>query len=965
MVSARLFEAVRAGSGPSVWSRGGELARAGAVRSEPSAEGEIALRIVVAGQRVAPEVVLHPDELAWECDCGSRDDPCAHVAAAVIALRRGLVGAPEARVGYRLRREGGGLSFERVVAGERGEEPLRGTLAAIAAGRVAGPRLAATAADDAVERALGAQRAGRLPRGVLQRVVALLADCPDVRLDGEPVHASREPCALRARVADSGSGFVVRLERDPPVSEELGDGVVRCGGELRVLGPSGLLGSELEAYARGRSFAPEEAAKLAAEVIPALARRIPVAVDTERLPRAEREAPRLAVETRRDGDALAAMATLVYGDPPRARVDAGRLVALRGALPARDLAAEERLLSHLRATLGLEPGVRVRLEPGEAIAFAAKLERFRGRVLGDAHHAFFLAPALAPRFEGGSDQLALEFVAGIGPGAAHVSAERAIAAWRAGASLVPLSSGGFAPLPREWLERHGALVADLLAARDAAGERLAAAALPDLGRLCEALGVPAPPGLAALRPLLADFAGVPRAELPADLRAELRDYQRAGVDGLRFLGGLGLGALLADDMGLGKTLQALCALRGRALVVAPTSVLFGWAEETERFRPALRRCLFHGPARSLDPDADLTLTSYALLRLERERLGEVAWDTVVLDEAQAIKNPESQAAQAAFGLRAGVRIALTGTPVENHLGELWSLFHFLNPGLLGARSDFEARYARPIAEGDAEAAERLRARIRPFVLRRRKADVARELPARHELVVRVALGEEERALYEAVRAASVPEVVARLREGGSVLAALEALLRLRQACCHPALLPGREAETSSKVEALLERLETAVDDGHKCLVFSQWTALLDLVEPHLVRAGIAHARLDGSTRDRAGVVASFVDPAGPPVLLISLRAGGTGLNLAAADHVFLLEPWWNPAVEDQAADRAHRIGQTRPVLVHRLVARETVEEAMLALQAGKRALAGAAVEELSVDARAPSELDLLAVLGEG
>ena len=641
-----------------------------------------------------------------------------------------------------------------------------------------------------------------------------------------------------------------------------------------------------------------------------------------------------------------------------------RLVPLQGALPARDAHAEEQLTRHLRLALGLEPGVRVRFEPIDALAFATRLDGFRGEVRGRAHERFFRAEPLVPRFEGGRDALALSFESPTDP-RAPVDAGAVAAAWRAGASLVPLASGGFAPLPEGWLARHGALVADLVAARDAAGGTLPPSALPDLAALCRALDAPDPPGLARLRPLVDEFAGVPAAPLPSDLRAELRDYQRRGVDWLCFLGDAGLGALLADDMGLGKTLQALCAVRGRTLVVAPTSVLFGWVDEASRFRPTLRRSLFHGPGRELDPDADLTFTSYALLRLDRERLAAVPWDGVVLDEAQAIKNPESQVAQAAFALRARRRVALTGTPVENRLEELWSLFHFLNPGLLGGRRDFETRVARPIAEGDAEAAAHLRRRLRPFVLRRRKDEVARELPPRQELVVHVALSEPERALYDAVRAATLPEVVAQLRAGGSVIAALEALLRLRQACCHPALLPGHAgAEGSAKLEALLERLETAVADGHQALVFSQWTSLLDLVEPALRAAGIAFTRLDGSTRDRAGVVAAFSDPAGPPVLLISLRAGGTGLNLTAADHVFLLDPWWNPAVEDQAADRAHRIGQTRPVLVHRLVARDSVEEAMLALQARKRGLAAAALEAGAGAEGGLRREDLLGVLEE-
>jgi SNF2 family DNA or RNA helicase len=255
---------------------------------------------------------------------------------------------------------------------------------------------------------------------------------------------------------------------------------------------------------------------------------------------------------------------------------------------------------------------------------------------------------------------------------------------------------------------------------------------------------------------------------------------------------------------------------------------------------------------------------------------------------------------------------------------------------------------RPIFGGDETAAERLRQRIRPFLLRRLKREVAPELPPRTELVLHCVLGEEERRVYETVRAATRREVVAKLaaRAEGSVMAALEALLRLRQAACHPALVPGQQAaSTSSKLELLLGRLEEAVADGHKALVFSQWTALLDRVEPLLAESRIEFLRLDGSTRDRGAVVGGFQTETGPPVMLVSLRAGGTGLNLTAADHIFLLDPWWNPAVEDQAADRAHRIGQSRPVMVHRLVAQDTVEEGILELQSKKRSLSDLAMGE--------------------
>jgi SNF2 family DNA or RNA helicase len=280
---------------------------------------------------------------------------------------------------------------------------------------------------------------------------------------------------------------------------------------------------------------------------------------------------------------------------------------------------------------------------------------------------------------------------------------------------------------------------------------------------------------------------------------------------------------------------------------------------------------------------------------------------------------------------------------------------------LGGRRDFDDRYARPIADGDRAATQRLREKLRPFLLRRLKRDVAPELPPRTDAVLRVTLDERERAVYDTVRAATRADVVALMDGGGSVLAALEALLRLRQASCHSALVPGQTAQSSSKVELLLESLENVASDGHKALVFSQWTSFLDKIEPGLKERDLAFVRLDGTTRDRAAVVEQLKSPNGPPVMLLSLKAGGVGLNLTAADHVFLLDPWWNPATEDQAADRAHRIGQDRPVLVYRLMASDTVEEKILALQERKRALVDAALggEQLGAPITRDDLLELL------
>ena len=318
--------------------------------------------------------------------------------------------------------------------------------------------------------------------------------------------------------------------------------------------------------------------------------------------------------------------------------------------------------------------------------------------------------------------------------------------------------GGFAPIPEAWLSEHARALQDLIVACDD-GKSLPKALLPDLSRIYEAMDDTPPMDLGPLQALLKDFNGLPSAQLPSELQATLRPYQRTGVNWLCFLRDAELGAMLADDMGLGKTLQALTSIRGRSLVVAPTSVLFNWKNEIEKFRPGLKVKLYHGSKRSFDETVDITLTSYALLRLDIETLEKFHFDTIILDESQFIKNPASQVAQAAFRLQGTFRLTLSGTPVENRLSELWSQFNFINPGLLGGLTDFKKRYAKPLEQGDETVTRHLQQRIRPFILRRHKRDVAKELPPRTDTVLHCELSEEERITYDAIRAATQEELL--------------------------------------------------------------------------------------------------------------------------------------------------------------------------------------------------------------
>lgn len=480
------------------------------------------------------------------------------------------------------------------------------------------------------------------------------------------------------------------------------------------------------------------------------------------------------------------------------------------------------------------------------------------------------------------------------------------------------------------------------------------------------------------RRLLAAGAPTPVA-VPAGLGVELRPYQRAGLAWLQYLRAQKLAGILADDMGLGKTAQTLAHLLvekqagrlggngengGPALAVLPTSLLFNWSAEAARIAPDLRVLVLQGPERARDfgriGDFDLVLTSYPLVWRDIEALAGKTWHLLIIDEAQTVKNAASLAAKALRRIKARHRLALTGTPLENNLGELWAQFDFLMPGFLGDARGFERRWRKPIeVNGESLRAQVLAQRVRPFILRRRKEDVATELPALTTVTRKVELYGEQRELYESVRVAAdtqVRRVLARRGFAGAQISVLDALLKLRQVCCDPRLVKGVDLGPGmgrAKLELLAEMLPELVAEGRTVLVFSQFAEMLALIEEELARLALPHLVLTGATpvARRGEIVAAF--QAGTvPVMLVSLKAGGTGLNLTAADTVIHADPWWNPAVEEQASARAHRIGQDRPVFVYRLVVAGSIEERMLELQARKLALADAV---LGADAAEPAK----------
>ena len=548
-------------------------------------------------------------------------------------------------------------------------------------------------------------------------------------------------------------------------------------------------------------------------------------------------------------------------------------------------------------------------------------------------------------------------------GGLQATAPALLEAAKRGDKLVRLGDGSVGILPEEWLARVRRVME--LSAESAEGDairlRFRHSQLPlvdaMLGDEGDAITWHGP--IASLRRQLGGGLELPLAEAPAAFRGELRDYQRAGLAWMQWLEEFGLSGCLADDMGLGKTIQVLALLAARqervrddttSLVVAPRSVVYNWIAEARKFAPGLRVSELTSSTSSTTADearaVDVLVTTYGIVRRRAPELAKLSFDYVILDEAQAIKNAGASTSQAVRSLSSRHRLALTGTPVENHLGELTSLFDFLNPGMFGPRV---RRMARGGLEITPEEGSRLGRGLRPFVLRRRKVDVLSELPPRIDQTIICEMRGEQRAVYDRVKRHYQAILRREIDEQGLDACrfhVLEALLRLRQIACHPGLVdPELAGQRSAKLDVLTELLEPIVAEGKKAIVFSQFTRLLDIVGTDLDARGVRYARLDGTSTNRQAIVERFQRDPSCSVFLVSLKAGGVGLNLTAAEYVFILDPWWNPAAEAQAVDRAHRMGQTRTVVAYRLLCKDTIEERVAELQDKKRTLVGAVFGE--------------------
>jgi len=987
-VLSETFSRVRESCAAAAWSRGVEAARSGLVTLDGGSSPErLAFRVLPNSHSfLAQQVTVWPDEGGWECSCGG-SDPCEHVAAAVIAGRNGqfVVGEDAGggerawRIRYAFKRVGDGLVLERwLVGGSDKPHLLETTLRQFVGGMQSGRIPRVTTRFSPEDFAIDGGLEGSSNRGPLRWIAQPLSRCPEVTLDDIPVTVEASAPESWLEITDEEDAIRVRLQSEAGSYELFRNGLMLAHSVLSPAPEERLTPTERERFGvssagkNGTLFLPaqrEELYYFLTEELPALAARISVRKNSRNIPECIEAHPRLAwtVEAR-GNNTLWALAELVYGEPPYAAVRRDRLVFLptsrasrQRAFPIRNRKEELRLSRLLMNEFSAHPGTPFMRDGESALAACQKIESLQSTPSTITPEQFRIVATAAPIITTTADRVSLQFSVKTddkNPQNSFFPAETITTAFLEGRRFLPHPTGiGVVELPTAWLREHIDEVRQLLAELRESPE-VPPHRLPAVVSMIEEGGGELPSRLRELADLLAGSTSF-HPDFPADASISLRDYQQTGWEWLMRLKAAGVGCILADDMGLGKTIQALLTLEGRCLIVCPTSVLHSWAHHLAKYRPALSVTFYHGQQRELPKDSGVVITSYGLLRRDVELFADIMWDCVILDESQAIKNPVSQTAQAAYRLQARWRVAMTGTPVENTPLDLWSQCRFAIPGLLPPREIVEAQ----LQTDPEHTIERIKRQIRPFLLRRTKAEVLSDLPPKTEITLRTPLRDDEQLLYNTLIAAARKELLSRIDESVSVMAVLEAILRLRQACCDMRLVKTTAPSApSSKIETLLDSLEEAIAGGHRCLIFSQWVSMLDLVEKELETRNLSFLRLDGSTANRGAVVDRFQATDGPPLFLISLKAGGVGLTLTAADHVFVLDPWWNPAVEEQATDRAHRIGQKNPVFVYRLIASDTIEERILELQERKKALARTLLGD-SAEALSVSREELLELLG--
>lgn len=903
-----LYEEMRESSEKKTWARGLELSRQNQIFDLGYSNQVRNFVVREQAKAVDYAVTLDSLNLDWSCTCLEAESPCSHSVASVLAWRQESEGRSiphlhdsKWTLSYIIEPLNGALYVKRSLVRKDEIKPLPMSLQSLKSHISNSSEISARNSDLELDRVLGESEGegeGDTHRLSLSQFSALQA--LEVKFRDKEIQFDRTPRGLSLWIRKEGGGVSIKLENE---SGEVFQDFILMDSTIYPLVKLPFSPSDEQSLRSGKYLGAKESLDFMSRSLPRFKSLMPVynqGADSEKM------IVQVGIQSWENEASLFYKFLLVYGDPVLAFLEGEDLSTMGSRIPIRSRDEEYRVLVEFERATGQTLDRVYRVDVPEAFEVARRFFAGRYPLLGGAIENFATMTEGSPKLTISNSR----FVFSLGN---HSYSHKEIAARLSSGGAFRQKDGRWLQMSRAWLEGEGKKVMDILLMN---GDHATSGSVLSINKFVSFQDKDS-----EFHQLILDWDKVfPVFQSPI----HLRPYQLEGAKWLAKLQNLKLGGILADEMGLGKTYQTLLSLSTPSLVVAPTSLLGNWLREARQARPELNVGVLHGPSRDWDLSFDIYITSYGTVRSDMEKLKEIPFKTAVLDEAQNIKNPHAKTSVACFSLTADSRIALSGTPFENSISDLWSLMNFCVPGLLGTFDYFKAHYSKP------EDVIRLKQNISPFVLRRLKSDVALQLPEKSVQVVRCTMESDQRDFYTSLLGKIKTELV----NAESSMSILTGLLRLRQAACDPFLVDSSSSAGSSKLEYLVEALGELHQNGQAALVFSQWTSLLDRLESRLKSLGLGWSRLDGATADREGAVREFMGGE-TSIFLISLKAGGTGLNLTRADHVFILDPWWNPAVEEQAMARAHRMGREGKVFVHRLVCEETVEEKIVDLQMEK------------------------------
>jgi len=900
----QLYDEMRECSEKKTWSRGLEIARQNSIYAVgPS--GPVR-QFIVREQAKAVDyaTTLNAGDLDWTCTCLEADSPCSHAVAALLAWRQESEGRliphlhdAKWSISYQIEATDGILYLRRFLVRKGETKPLEVSLAKLKSVDLSGPEVSVMNADFELERLLGLEspEAHRLSVAqflVLQQLEITFAE--------RTVHFDKSPRGVRLVVRKEGGGIFVKLENEDGL---FFDHFFFLDSVLFPLVKLPFSPSDELILRGGKYLGAKEAIDFMGKSLPRLKLAMPVLNEVSEpvaMP------VTIAIQSSEEDSSLCYRFLLAYGDPVSAFLEGDELKILDKKIPIRSQGAEFKALVEFERSTGQSLNRTYKATIPEAFEVAKRLLASRYPLLGRAVEDFANVSQVMPQLICQQDRFVLA-VNGRLCSLAQIKASRDL-----GGGL-RLEDGSWCQVSKSWFEGDGKKILEILLWNR---DQVTKGSILSLNQ-----SISFQDKTSEFYQLALDW-DKDFSLFPSPI--ELRPYQMEGAKWLAKLQTLKLGGILADEMGLGKTYQTLLSMQTPSLVVAPTSLLGNWVREAKLARPDLRVGVMHGTSRNWDAPLDIYITSYGTVRSDIDRIKKIRFKTSVLDEAQNIKNPHARTSSACFEITSDSRLALSGTPFENSPVDLWSLMNYCMPGLLGNYDYFKTHFSKATDAG------RLKENISPFLLRRLKSDVGKDLPEKSVQIVRCTMESDQKDFYLSL----LDKIKTELAGSDASMSILTGLLRLRQAACDPFLVDSTTSASSTKLEYLLSSLQEIHQNGQAALIFSQWTSLLDRLESRLQALGFSWSRLDGTTSDREAAVEEFMT-AKTNLFLISLKAGGTGLNLTRADHVFILDPWWNPAVEEQAIARTHRMGRWNQVFVHRLVCEDTVEEKMVDLQLDK------------------------------